>query len=131
MTETRNLHKSQFNKQSLVRRLSYLAIGLGKQRYGIEEETFVCRCRLLAVALNKRTRKLDKSDSRALCHKQVAHMGIQTRKKDLRREALRQYLVKEHQRIDIAATEQHIRNAEVGVVVEDIERCRHILIREI
>ena len=58
----------------------------------------------------------------ALGHQQVAHVAVQPRHEGLPRETPRQHAVEGHQRIDIVAREQHLRDAEVGVVVQDVER---------
>ena len=131
MTETRNLHKSQFNQQSLIRRLSYFTICLREQRYSIKEEALVALHSLRLISLDKRSGELHKRDGRALSQEQVTHMGIQTRDKYLRRETSAQYLVEGHKRIYIATCKELLGNREVSVVVEDVERSCHILIVEL
>ena len=79
----------------------------------------------------KGNRSRRREHRRALSHQQVTHMSIETRREDLGREATREHLIEEHQRIDIVALKQEVGSCEVGIVVENIERSCNILIAEL
>ena len=106
----------------------YLAIRLGEYRYRTEEVLRRTGRRLLTISLEQRARELDERDGRTLRQQQVTHMLVQSAHKCLCRESLRQNLVETNQRSGVVAREEHIGHREVGVVVQHIERLRHLLV---
>ena len=131
MAEPCDLHQAQLDEQPLVGRLPDLPVELRQAGDGSEQELDIAGARLRPVSFEQRPGHFDQPQRfGALGHQQVAHVAVQPRHEGLPRETPRQHAVECHQRIDIVAREQHLRDAEVGVVVQDVERLGDVAVIE-
>ena len=55
-------------------------------------------------------------------------MAVHAGHEGLAREAFRQHAVEGHQHVDVVAREQHLRHAEIGVVVQHVQRLGHVAV---
>ena len=131
LTETGDLHQSQFDEQPLVGRLPDFAVEVREQRYGAEKKFGRAGGRLRPVSFHQRTGKFQQPERRLVAgHQQVAQVAIESRHESLAGESPREHVVEREQRLDIVARQERFGHAEVGVVVQYVERLGHLLIAE-
>ncbi len=131
MAESCDLHQAQLDEQSLVRRLPDLPVELRQNGDGSEQELDIAGARLRPVSFEQRSGHFDQPQRfGALGHQQVAHVAVESRREGLPRKAFREHRVERDQHIDVVACEQHLRNAEIGVVIQHVERLGHVAVVE-
>ena len=127
LTEPAEFHQAQFDAKPLVHGRPQRLFDGRQQVDSLEQQRHGALGGLRPVAFGHAAGHLEQGPRLGiLAHQQVAEMAVQPGGERLGRKAFAQYLVKHHQRRGIIARENPRSHAEVGIVVEHIQRCGHL-----